>query len=573
MQPTFIKPWEAENPLAQPQAQRIASEQGRWEALLKHPIGLLRDPYRYGPLTTSGYFDARRSWSTGDDANWPQEAVGIAALLKTAGADHEDAAYVAMRHINFVKHNDNLGLSEIFRIHLALLDSLSIPANHEELVKAVESLSLEGWNDELRFEDFMYGFDTMLHYLPTAEDETKFLEAWLPNFKSLPYMFGFDESLGLAMAAKFTRADPQSLIEWCKSQDDQVGLGYLVWQERYTFKEWLLDVVQADDEARDRGYSTNEDENLESRLEEQLMTFRMLHEKLPKDVLREQVSTFYAENTEVFEEFLTNKINDVGTDDWFKWIALFDDLNILPPGHHVFTEIWPSLIAEQEKTIAALESGNLSDSKVARNSLHHDMHHLYGPIAMEKPFALDKPFAIRSYIVNDMVLRANERDLCYYVRKGSDPAWMLNMPVARTLLARLKGGMTFPDDKIVPMYPFMNGEDKVLMAEKLLELTIAKQVRVDSAVGDLERIDPVNFNPDFKSPHKGLAKLMHRLTNIDPGPLFQAMEALDLKDSDPLYVQMTKQWLCTHVWNTPAQLAKRPNIAMPSNIGDETLGY
>lgn len=555
-------PWDALDPKELTQIEFLDSEKERWSTILDEPMGLFQNPHKYGPLTFSGYYQARTDWNLRGHTAWPQEPVAIAHLMKTIGVSPSDAAVVAINHRNFVTHDDHRGFARLLTIHLVLLKLLDVTPTHVELLDAMRNLD---WGDGIEYEDYVNTFDAMRGYLVTPEEETTFLNKWLPSTTPYINIYGYDESMGLALAAKFTRAEPSSLIKWCKQHNEAAGLGYLVLQERASLTDWLLTVAQPTAKDRIRGQGNSVTESQDALREEQLETLKTLMERLPATKMQEQGRAFYENHPEALERLLAyiggDPFRDNLDDDVLLWTFLLHKAGALPIEHKFFTHYFAQAVKHQEITLSELKSGGLREATMVREKLYHKMHHTCGPIA--KSMGYD----FKRFFVQDMLLRVGTGEINYYVGRMVQTSWLKDGPIMDVINARMHAGMTNAEALILPMYGFMTQKDKIEAGKTLLKLCHEKKLRVGEAIISLMHQDPAYFK-DFESPHRNTALLMHRLAQQDPTTLLASMEGLDIKDTDPLYLEMAQSWVAQHM----GEIHIRAEVDLPQDLSNDALG-
>lgn len=556
----IINPWELDFPNAVVKDEPISGEMGRWERLLNDPLGFVGNIHRYGPVDHAGYYMARNTWQLRDHIRWPKDPMAIADLMIECGVTVDDAGVVAMDHRNTVDHLDHRGFSELFAIHLAILKRHNVVPNSSHLLDA---LRYHDWGDQAEFHDFFNCFDIMRAYLPTVADETNFLKAWLPNFIPESYSFGFNESFGLAIAAKFPDADPASIISWCKLNDDPVGLGYLVWQGRYPLKDWLLTVCDSmqnpDDDTRRNNYSS--DDSVQVRGQEQLDTMIALVDRLPKDILAEQGRLLCEEYPEEVETLLDLIEGGPFCDDYLKWSCMLFKAGALPRDHEVFTTGLDNARAVQEATLENLRNGSLTDSRVERENLYNKVHQFCGPIAMDISESMVR------FLVRDLALRGRPGELDSCISGMDNKNWLEGVPVADIIHARVNGGMQCAVEVIAPLFPFMTDTEKCDMAKLLVQLGMENKINTSVVKDMLWRVAPMEFDRSFKSEHTGVPQMLHYLTKKDPEPLMNTISALDIKEKDPLFLQMIGDWIDNQFTGPRIQLA------LPESLSDDVLGF
>lgn len=550
-----LNPWNVVSPHIDVQVQSFPDEQDRWAALLDEPLGLFRNPLKYGPLTVSGYLKARRYSKTRGNESWPKEPASIALLLKTCGITEEDAAFIAMSHLPYL--DETLGTDEpqLFTLHLEILKNLGVSPSPKALLEAVKDVE---WRDT-EFASFYYSFEVMKDYLPTAQDETHFLSKWLPSLAYSSQTSGLNESIGLAIAAIFNRSEAEPIIEWCKKNDDMPGLAYLVWQNRMQFSDFLCEIAEPSAPMRERGYGSVEHDVKECR-SEQLGTLRMLGYRLEEDVLRNESAVFRNEHSAQFMKLVTHVNGSKDNEERTQWYLELLRSKVITVEHPVFLEWIDSSIRVQDKVISELSIGRIGNGSVESSYDNVSAFNNW------KPFVDAKNERLRHFLARELVLTMSHTQARIYLA-DMDIGWMKGTPIAPVLLARKKGGQPGYGEVMSGLYPFLAEADKKMIALEIIDAAFNGKLNILNAVHLCSKVDPVNF-PAFKnSKHQDIALLLQHLTQKDPKSLFSSMATLEVMSNDPLYKEMIYQWFDNNFDS------KKLDIEVPRDFSDSVLGF
>lgn len=527
----------------------------RWTALLDEPRGFMGDLFKYGELTVEGYFQARRSRELSRHSNWPHDAVAVAQLLVKCGAERIDAGYAAVEQGKTNSNENAMGGAKIVALHLALLKELNIAPSVETLMELMEYLD---WRDSY-FEDFINGFDVMLEYLPTGEDEEKFLDAYLPQLKPSRNAMGDTQSLGMALAATFHRAQPFSIIEWCKNNDDQVGLGYLVHQNRYHFAAWLFEVASPTCSIPlRRTFHPDPKGDIVNRKEEQLETLMLLADKLPEERLKVEGGIFYQTYPEMVEDLMKRTDDNPLEDNQIRWAFGLYKANVIPADH-------PSLQNWLDQAYAIQESFTTNNTLNKRSAYVVDnmhllsMHYICGPVSV---ILGDKA---RTLLARDIVMRCEIDDIGKYLYNMPNKDWLRDISVLPMIHARGQADRDSPEKLLMSFFPFMPVAEKIETARILIDLVYKSYLKAETIPMYLAMVDQENYR-NAQSFSKDLHLAISALTLKSPDSLFTSLESLEVKKNDALYLDMIHQWVAKQLQE------QTPSITVPENIGDDVMG-
>lgn len=534
----------------------LEDEHARWVTLLEEPLGFSFNPLRYGPLTTEGYTKARKDWSLRSNQNWPKEPASIAALLVKCEIKPEEAANAANVSAAFVEIEAHAAIpAKLLAIHHEILVQLGITPTSEHLLDVMDHI----WFEDEDFETYMQCFEIMKNYLANANEETVFLDKWLSSFSQSNCTGGTDESIGVALASVFRQADPKSLITWCKQNDDPAGLGYLVFQGKTSFYDFLKEVVEPYSSPRERGYNTTEDENISARYNEQLDTLFLLLKKLPVAMVSSQGSIFYEDNADKVDAFLSFSEHDIEIEDRAAFILALCAAGVIPLEHDSIKGLVQELSDLQADEIDAFLQKKAVENAITESAQR--LHYEGGPIAARLSHEL------RDLIARDIVLRIDPNNAVNYINYMADPSWLNEANVASALISRQFAGHTHYGNIMLAFYPFLNESEKVEIGESLIRAAASNNVRLHDIGRGLHKLAPEAFDENLVSPHTGAGLMLHHLTQKDPAELFATLSSLDVSKNDPLYMDMAKQWFV-------AAINKNPSVLdLPPNVGEDVLGY
>lgn len=533
----------------------ISSEFERWRALLAEPLALIRTPLKYGHLTVSGFLHARTSRELDEKDGWPKDPVGVAALLKTCGIKEKDVAYVTRELEGTIDSNIESPTGLLLEFNKALLKSIGVEPNIEHLLAFLDDYNWE----YSYFDDLRISFDTMKDYLPTVELQEEFISRWLPNFKAGYNVYGTEDSPGLALATGFPNVNTQHLIDWCKSNDDQVGLGFLVCQGKFTYTDWLLEVAEPSCGVRTRSNREDYDTDHALRRIEQFQTFEKLIEYVGIDKLKEDAKTFFATYPEKVEQLLERFVIDPTTDQRFRWCCMLIETGVVPSQHPMVLQGINTAYVEQQDFIEqAFDDEN--KSRIEFRSMDEALHDSCGPIACEI-----NENAI-TYLTREAILRVRYGDARSFAKFMQDNPWMKGVPVSDALNVRIKRFEKDAYIHVAAFFPYLSNTEKKEFAPYLLDVVSRQPDRATFISTMLHAIDPEKYTLKDDAPYSGFTLAMSQITQVDPSPFFTSLKSLDIAVNDPAAIDLIKQWV---VANIPSDTAK---VELPQDMGSDMLG-
>lgn len=538
----------------------LKKEEDRWAALLDDPTAFVRNPLKYGELTFEGYAKARLSSALVYRDTWPKGPDAIVSLLLHCNIDASQAGRATAIHANRIKYDmDNQSmLSELLLIHMAILKRLHVKPGPQELNDVLDHADIL----HLNFMDYMRSFDVMQDYLKTEEDESVFLDALLDRLIPSRHCYSSDHTTGLALAASFTRANPQKIIDWCKQHDDQVGLGYLVVQGKYRFSDWITEVANPSHGLRIR-HNEDADESMSTRAQEQLDTLNHLVAQVPDEVFAKQGPLVLERDPSIATSLLSRTSVQASSTAAIAWNLLLVHTNVIPPDHPGLLRWLDSAAIEQRKLVAKAEN-DLSDEHFRVHGDAPDRMYTLLPAVAQKI----SPKA-RHLLATNLLMECHPQRTADMIYAMPSTSWLQGLHLADALVARAN---TIDDRQvsalILPFYPLLPADEKRKCIELLVSSTAIDQLSAKAMVKTLQQVDPIQFDKRLVSKHKGLAYVMHHLTQKDPEQALSAvaasMAALDISKSDPGYLEALQKWVKDQVSTNNLVLT------MPHDLGDNT---
>lgn len=554
--PLHTNLWTIETPVARSEATYLEKEFDRWTQLLEDPASLSMNPLQYGPLSVDGFMHARTHDSLRKHDSWPKDPQDIANLLAHCEMKYSfEAKYIAQQQNEVTELESNMAITKIFSIHKALLEKLGITPGVKELLEFVDGFD---WGHSYA-EDYLYSFDIMKTYLPTLEDQQKFLVQWLPTLKSSKNAYGISSSLGTVLAASFPIACSDLIAEWCMNNDDQVGLGYLVWQDRLSFTAWLFEVAEPTRGAAIRSWSNDYLVSVKMRRDEQLATLRLLSQRVPLSRLQTEGKVFSDTYPELLNSLLERTEKDAASDENMRWAFGLLEAQVIPLDHVLITGWLSRANAVHEEIIADYLAKNVKFSEMSASSLDEKMHYTCGPISA---IIGDKA---RDILARDIVLRADGEKVGQYLANMPDKSWLYGVDVYPLINARKHDGLHKATNMMIAFYPFMPVHHQKEAAQHLINCASNGSIKVGNAASTMFSVDPEHYMHGISSKHKDLAHMMHLLTGVDPEVLFSTMTSLEINKSDPLYTSMVREWVSNNIGDTHV-------VTTPNDIGDNLFG-
>lgn len=539
--------WQRPTPIANRPPEYLENERDRWLALLSEPQSFFRNALKYGPLTVEGFQKLRFEYEYSKHDSWPKDPIAIADLLVQCGVDEYNAVPVVQKHMDVLDNKNDMTIASVLAIHIGILNNLDVDPAPDLLLNVLTDFP---WG-HCYFEEYVNSFTIMLDYLPTAEAETDFLYKWLPTLERSIYANGSDQSLGMAVAASFTRANADSIIEWCKNNDDPVGLGYLVWQDRLPLVEWLQEIADPSTHAKRRGAS-NIDSSKIFLTVECIDTLRLLAKRVPKNVLTEQGAIFRQEYPDLLKKIFSRcEVDDV-REEKFQWAMALLEAQVIDVNEPLFVSCIDDKCKQQEHIIVLLQNNHITDKNFI---LLDAIHYHCGPVTK---LAGEKA---RHFLVRDLVLNANVSDLDSQLLQMPDRTWLKDVPILDVIAVRTdldtRRRLTYL------MYPFMSKEEQLAVIPMIVTGVVNKHVWPSYLCDMLAKLSDDDFNAKDSGLYEGNALILHQLTRKDPRALFSSIELLEINEDDPVYLQMLQDW-------TMAQL--NPNQEIILNMPNDILG-
>lgn len=514
----------------------LATESERWAALLRdsNAYVLSMDPLKYGPLSVEGFITAKKAdenMYTFDD-RWPADPVNLAKLLIACGAT-EQIASASVRLLHSMPAT--WGLAETLYTHLSLLTQLGVEPTAKHLTDLMSSFKLKTTRFSVDSAWLIAGFDAMQSYLTQPGAATAFLTEWLPTVAAGAGNYG-TESLGCALAEKFTDADPEVIAAWCTRYDDQQGLGYLVWQQRQSLADWLHAVASSvanDPAPRSNSHDSSVQPWLRKR--EQLDTLEALCDKLPRDVLREQAQTFLCNHPDQ-----AHCLTDWCGEDYhqmrnIKWLCLLLDLKLASDNDPAVTDWLTKADAVQEehsKTFGGYGSDHRS------TQLEPGWYRQWGPrTAAYAP-------NMQAYLARRLVMDVNVRTSTAQFEELEHLSWLKDMPFKYALEKR-KTREPGAADLFIQLVPFMRADELPEIGAWLAQSCGRNAINARSTRTIWKQHDPVRFGKPIPNSYSDAAYLLYALTRQDPHSMLTALRELGVSSYTDDYRDAMSSWLAT----------------------------
>jgi hypothetical protein len=501
----IAKTWSAATPGLPTDPRHLPTEKERWALLTQRPLFMTDDILQYGPLTDDGYLAARRTLR-GRDHFWPVEPATIAKVLVTCGLNVENAGYVAIEHVPYMPHNDT-ALATSLLIHLEILNLLNTQPNSTLLLEAISDVR---WGTS-ETDEYPPLLGVINRYL-LNEDPAEFLCKWLPALEACDASYG-SESLGLALVQAFPTCHPTPLIEWCKKNDDQQALGYLVWQSRLSFKEWL---AEAADPAGMAASRRRHGEDYQARRIEQTATLHQLIEKLPSEQLQQGCKELFAEQPEAIVELMLRTKAEPSSTDSIAWVACLTRIGALTAEHPLMLDWLERAHTAQLATLGQ----KIKNGSHVESSLYRDLFSAFATHG-------SRP---RNLIARHMALHMYGQHF-----HADDIGWLTVSSISSILCA-------LPSDKgkgihpsVALLFSLLCNEDKAVVATHIMRSAMKDPSSAKGILDLLRQGDFKLFAGASIVVGNEVMSLLSAITQKDIQPLTNVFSVLAVHPSDPMF--------------------------------------
>jgi hypothetical protein len=510
--------WGQDYPFQTKEPSYLNTEPERWAKLLEQPIFLANDLREHGPLTVDGYLRARRLHKK-KEAYWPVTPEGVAKLLITCAITLEDAAYAAIEQANYAL-DDEHWFATMLLTHIEILGHLKSPLSFAHLEDILFDIN---WG-HTSVDEYRHGFKIMHRYLGKDEIST-FLTKWLPKLNSNVDAYGVD-SLGVALAQSFEQSDPVPLSQWCRCHGDQQGLGYLVWQNRIPFRDWLSDVARPTyDEGREANWRNDADN---CRSMELVATFSQLIKKMPLDYLQQEYQSLLLENPGILNNLIKRAHNDPHSTSSISWVACLSRIGALTINHPDMIK-WFEL-AHESQSIALGDKQRMKYTSGVSSDVYFEWSIAFGSHGS----------SLRNFLAQHMVTNL---DVSQYQRE--DISWLTEAPLAQTLISlpapNGEQGRSHPT--LVALFPCLSRSDMVPVGMHILLTVVLGYSSAKYVLNILTRSDPDFYKGAIILPGDDAMSLLRAMTKQDTKPLSDMLNGFDIGHRDALFDTTVRNWL------------------------------
>jgi hypothetical protein len=506
--------WLADTPGDVADPTYVDTESERWDLLLRQPLFMTPDLLKYGPLTVEGYLSARcnsrKTENSRQAKHWPIEPSSIARVLEICGVDAVDAGYASTDHAQYMPDTE-MAFASAMLVHIEVLKRLGLPLDSTNLLDALEHVE---WG-HTGTDDFKEIFKVMHLYL-RDEDPSVFLSTWLPKLKSSSISYG-NESLGIALAKAFPDCDPLPLRTWCRAQDDQQGLGFLVWQKRADFKEWLTVAANPGRSAAQRGY--REDAG-RLRDVEQAETLHRLIEKMPASLLSKQYQELLQEDPAILDDLLERTYSEPHSTLSISWISGLTQIGALSHEHAAMLNWLERAHDAQRQLIDSI--GPNTRTLNLDSATYRDWQVV---------------FESDGERTRDLIARHMAMSMSTNTYSASDIEWLTGSSIGNILCTLRGSGRNPVHQSAMALFPCLCNEDKATVGMHIMRAVISNDANAGDVLKEIKRNASYEMYADAEIIQGSeVLCLIRAMTKVDTDSLTKMCSVLGVTTSDPMFV-------------------------------------
>lgn len=510
-----------------------AEEIDRWAALLEEPLHMTIDPGRFGELTMEGYLNAR-CYQLKQEV-WPCDPESVATLLLHCGITAPDIDAVCAMHVGLLGNNA-LYTANILALHHALRRRMNLPLDRDALFAVLEFYDF----DSASTDEYKKACTVMQAYLPTADDQSQFLTQWLPLISAATENYN-SRSLGLTLVHAFPLADAEPLAAWCRENDDQQGLGFLVHQGRLPFSDWLLAVTDTTPPAV-RSYRQEDDQQV-LRRQEQMETLGHLLLSQPRASLQAQFTTFclaYPERAQHLQQLPMAEMDPASFEalQWMTYLTQLGALEIAP----ALGQAWlTAALAAQAVKIDAI-----GDLRVRTQSSFHE--EVFAEWVRVLP-ALGEQAAL--LLAQEFAMTVWASRVTPTLRMLPHLDWLRDQPIVPILEARLRAATERHDSYaktaeltlMVALSGMLAPAERARVVTRVAMAILHAEVQTSDMLLVLEEQHPERaaLTQGWTLTVRDHALFM--LIGETPAPLFALAATMEVDATDPLVEVMLADWV------------------------------